>query len=86
MSERVHPVDSIGNPKPRWCHCKECHTKFWMNLEDEMVCPNCGVLHCPNCLKSCKGAKGRHSECPEYKSDSLNCPHCNYLVYDYEYL
>jgi hypothetical protein len=34
-------ITKEGYPKHRWCTCKECKTKFWINWEDDMTYPCC---------------------------------------------
>lgn len=83
-------LNKYGMPNRRQCTCKVDKTKFIIDAEgDKLTCPTCHTLHCPCCLKSC--ADIEITKFP-FAADSHwgtnvsgNCPHCDYLVIDYDY-
>lgn len=78
-------------PKARYCTCKNtaCRTRFWIDPEDSLTCPACGILHCPVCLGSCEGIQINEQPFIGHAhwgtNVTGNCTHCGYEVIDYDY-
>lgn len=85
-----HPRDKYGYPVPRTCTCKnkECRTKWNIDWEENMNCPKCGLVHCPDCLK---GVTKEQLHTHSYRSGlevtiyETNCPYCGWTIFEYEH-
>jgi hypothetical protein len=85
----MRKYNKFGELNRRNCKCKECGENFLLDPLDDICCPKCKTLHCPDCLKSCKNIKttSHYFESGSHYGTSVSgdCPNCGYPVIDYDY-